>query len=276
VRSDRSRGRERRLATLVLLPLVVLSLTACGGGTVRVGDHAPSTITVLAASSLSKVFPRIAARFSAVSPSRAVRFSFAGTDSLVTQIEQGAPADAFAGASKKYGDQLATEGLVQTPQPFATNALVAIVPASNPVGISRLEDLAKPGVKLVIGAETVPIGSYTRTVLTNLDASLGSSFSEKVLANVVSNEDNVEGVLSKVRLGEADAGFVYVTDAKAAGADVRTVALPEAAQAVAVYPIAVVTKSPHAVLAEAFVRFVLSTEGQHLLRGAGFGPPAAS
>jgi molybdate transport system substrate-binding protein len=271
MRGDRSVGG--RVPTLVLLPVVVLSLAACGGETVRVGDHAPSTITVLAASSLSTVFPRIAARFSAVNPSRAVRFSFAGTDSLVTQIEQGAPADVFAGASKKYGDRLATEGLVQTPQPFATNALVAIVPPSNPAGISALEDLAKPGVKLVIGAETVPVGSYTRTVLKNLDASFGSTFSEKLLANVVSNEDNVEGVLSKVRLGEADAGFVYVTDAKAAGADVRTIALPESAQAVAVYPIAAVTKSSNAVVALAFVRFVLAMEGQRLLRGAGFGPP---
>jgi molybdate transport system substrate-binding protein len=271
MRSDLKLGR---VATLVLLPVVALSLEGCGGRTVGASDHATSPITVLAASSLSKVFPRIAARFSAANPSRSVKFSFAGTDSLVTQIEQGAPADVFAGASKTYGDQLSAEGLVQTPQPFATNALVAIVPPSNPARISTLQDLSKPGVKLVIGAETVPIGSYTRTVLKDLNASLGSAFSEKVLANVVSNEDNVEGVLSKVRLGEADAGFVYVTDAKAAGTDVRTIALPEAAQAVAVYPIALVTKSPNSALAGAFVRFVLSPDGQLLLRGSGFGPPA--
>jgi molybdate transport system substrate-binding protein len=255
--------------------VVALSLDACGGGTGRAADHATPPVTVLAAYSLSKVFPQIAARFSAAGSTRAVRFSFAGTDSLVTQIEQGAPADVFAGASTKYGDQLATEGLVRTPQPFATNALVAIVPASNPARISALEDLAKPGVKLVIGAQTVPVGSYTRTVLKNLDASLGPAFSEKVLANVVSDEDNVEGVLSKVRLGEADAGFVYVTDAKAAGADVRTITLPQAAQAVAVYPIAVISKSSNAALAGVFVRFVLSPDGQILLREAGFGPPAA-
>jgi molybdate transport system substrate-binding protein len=254
---------------------VVLSLAACGGETVRVGDHAPSTITVLAASSLSKVFPQIATRFSATNPSRTVRFSFAGTDSLVTQIEQGAPADVFAGASKKYGDQLFGEGFIRTPQSFATNALVLILPSSNPAHIDSLGDLTRPGIKLVIGAQSVPVGSYTRTVLQNLCASLGARYSDEVLANVVSNEDNVEGVLSKVRLGEADAGFVYVTDARAAGADVKTFALPEAAQAVAVYPIAVLTRSPNAASAAAFVMLVLSPEGRLLLRGAGFGPPAA-
>jgi molybdate transport system substrate-binding protein len=233
-------------------------------------------LTVLAAASLSHVFPKIAAGFSRAHPEARVRFSFAGTDALVLQIEQGSPADLFAGASPRYGNQLAGENLVEPPKAFATNRLVLILPSFNPAGIGSPEDLARPGIKLVIGADTVPIGSYTRKVLANLDDLYGPSFSRNVLANVVSDEDNVEGVLTKVRLGEADAGFVYVTDAMAAGDGVRSLQLPEQAQAVATYPIAVVRASAHRALARLFETFVLGLEGQQALGEAGFGPPSAS
>jgi molybdate transport system substrate-binding protein len=128
---------------------------------------------------------------------------------------------------------------------------------------------------LVVGAETVPVGAYTRKVLANLDGVFGRGYATKVLANVVSNEDNVEGVLTKVRLGEADAGFVYVTDAGNAGSDVKVMALPPAAQAVATYPIAVLSRSGQRTLAAEFVGFVLGSEGQRILAEAGFGPAAA-
>jgi molybdate transport system substrate-binding protein len=273
--SARAKARGRPLAFLVLVPAVVV-FAACGGNPSKTtGSGGRTTITVLAAASLRAVFADAAERFSTRNPGVDVRFSFAGTDALVTQIEQGAPADVFAGASMKYADRLASDGLIKTAKSFATNSLVIIVPASNLAHVSSPADLARPGIKLVIAAETVPVGSYTRTELKNLDASLGPGFSERVLANVVSNEDSVDGVVSKVRLGEADAGFVYVTDARSAGADVMAIELPESAQAVATYPIAVLKGSAHALQAAAFVVFILSSDGQALLRQAGFAPPPA-
>jgi molybdate transport system substrate-binding protein len=266
-------GRPARVpAALGLVVLFAVGSSACGqtaSGT-RGGS---ATLTVLAAASLNRVFPRIASAFSKSRPGVTVRFSFAGTDALVAQIEQGSPGDVFAGASAKYGDQLSGEGLVEVPRPFATNRLVLIVPPANPAKISSPGDLARAGVKLVIGAETVPVGTYSRKALENLDDLYGPSYSEAVLANVVSNEDNVEGVLTKVRLGEADAGLVYVTDSKAVGAAVRAIQLPDDTEAVATYPIAVVRLSPNRRLAAQFESFVLGPTGLRFLADAGFGPP---
>ena len=261
--------RSRRLVVGVIL--VGLAAVGCNASA---NSASHMTLTVLAASSLKNVFPTIGDQFTAAHPDVGVSFSFAGTDALTAQIEQGAPADVFAGASKKYGDELSSKGLIDAFSPFCTNSLVLVVPPSNPAGIQTLTDLTKPGLKLVIGSETVPVGAYTRTVLTNLNAVYGSGFSDQVLANVVSNEDNVEGVLTKVESGEADAGFVYVTDSKAAGSAVATIVLPAGAQAVATYPIGVVKSSAHAADAQAFVAFVLGPTGQGLLADAGFGPPA--
>jgi molybdate transport system substrate-binding protein len=269
------RGRVRLIVALLA---GVVTLAACGskGETLQPpsSSSAPAkTLTVLAASSLSKVFPEIGDAFTASNPGVTFKFEFAGTDALTAQIEQGAPADVFAGASTKYGDQLSGEGLIASTRPFATNRLVLILPANDPAGIASLQDLTKPGIKLVIGAETVPVGAYTRKVLTNLDALYGTGYSDEVLANVVSNEDSVSTVVSKVQLGEADAGFVYVTDALAAGAAVKTIELPAEAQAVATYPIAAVKASKDAADAARFVDLVLSPAAQALLKQAGFGPP---
>jgi molybdate transport system substrate-binding protein len=266
----------RAKQTVVALSVAWLLAGSVACGASSAAESHTTTLTVLAAASLSHVFPTVAAAFTRAHPDTRVRFSFAGTDALVLQIEEGTPADLFAGASARYGDQLAGEDLVERPKPFATNRLVLIVPSSNPAGVGSPQDLSRPGIKLVVGANTVPIGSYTRKVLTNLDGLYGPSFSKAVLANVVSNEYNVEGVLTKVRLGEADAGFVYVTDAKAAGDSVRSLPLPEQAQAVATYPIAVARASPHRALARQFESFVLGPDGQRALAAAGFGPPAAT
>ena len=266
--------RVWRRPWVALAALVVLGSGSCGGAASGSGAGT-TTLTVLAAASLSRVFPKIATEFTKVYPDVKVRFSFAGTDALVVQIEQGSPGDVFAGASSKYGDQLFNDGLVDPPRTFATNRLVLILPPANPAGIASPRDLARPGIKLVVGAETVPVGTYTRKVLANLDELYGPSYSASVLANIVSNEDNVEGVLTKVRLGEADAGFVYITDARAAGDAVRAEQLPAEAQAIASYPIAVIRSRPHPGLARGFERFVLSGEGQRILAEAGFGPPTA-
>ena len=141
-----------------------------------------------------------------------------------------------------------------------------IVPADNPAGIESVEDLMADGVKLVVGAEGVPIGDYTRTVLENMGMT-------DVLENVVSNEEDVKGVVGKITSGAADAGFVYVTDATAAGDDVEAIELPEEAQAVVQYPIAVVADSENAEAAQEFVDLVLGEDGQEALADAGFGPP---
>jgi molybdate transport system substrate-binding protein len=253
-------------ATLVTVVLA----GACGGSKSAAGSV---RLTVLAAASLNVVFPEIGDAFTAQHPEAAFDFSFAGTDQLAAQIEQGAPADVFAGASTKYSDQLLAKGLIDAYATFCTNRLVLITPASNPAGVSSLQDLSTKSYKLVIGSETVPIGSYTRTVLSNLDAVYGPGYSDAVLGNVVSNEDSATSILTKVQSGEADAGFVYVTDATSAGSDVTSIPLPDEAKATATYPIAVVKASWEATM---FVEFVQSDAGQQLLQAAGFGPPPST
>jgi molybdate transport system substrate-binding protein len=267
------------LAAATLAFVAVAVTTGCGSSS-SAGSSAgsgtstsPAKLTVFAAASLTKVFPQIAADFQKTHAGARFAFDFAGTDTLTAQIEQGAPADVFAGASTRYGVELSGKGLIDVPQPFATNRLVVIVPAANPAHIAALGDLAKPGVKLVVGDPTVPIGTYTRTVLANLNATLGAGYSAKVLKNVVSNALQVTSVVSSVELGEADAGFVYVTDARSAADKVRRIALPAAAQATATYPIAAVKDSGNAALAQQFATFVLGADAQALLRQAGFGPP---
>ena len=259
------------------IPILVLSLALAGcSSNSSASQTAQTKLTVLAAASLTNVFPKIGALFAKSHPGDTFSFSFAGTDQLAAQIQQGAPADVFAGASTKYGDELASGHQIDPYKIFATNRLVLIVPASNPGGITSLKDLATKPVKLVVGAEAVPIGTYTRTVLSNLDSAYGSGYSTKVLSHVVSNEQDVTSIVAKVQSGEADAGFVYVTDAKSAGSKVKAFALPASAQAVASYPIAAVSASTHKTVAQEFAAFVLTPPAQLLLKEAGFGPPPAA
>jgi len=239
----------------LLIAFALVALAGCGGtnGGGDSNDHA----TVFAAASLTEVFPQI---------DPAATYNFAGSDDLATQITEGAPADVFAAASTKYPDQLYADGLVDKPEVFATNKLVLIVPKDNPANIQSVDDLRNPDVKLVIGAEGVPIGDYTRTVLENMGAS-------EVLDQVVSEEDDVKGVVGKVSLGEADAGFVYVTDVKPVESKVTAIELPDEAQAEVQYEIAVVKNAPHHDAAHAFVEQVVGDAGQAKLQAAGFGPP---
>jgi molybdate transport system substrate-binding protein len=243
----------RRLAAL--LALAVLGLSCGGGGGEGAGDL--EGLTVFAAASLTEVFQELAPD---------VTFNFAGSDELAAQIREGAPADVYAAASPRYPDELYDEGLLEEPRVFATNRLVLIVPADNPARIESVDDLAAGGVQLVVGAEGVPVGDYARTVLDNLGRT-------DVLENVVSNEADVKGVVGKITSGTADAGFVYVTDATAAGDEVGTIELPEDAQAVVAYPIAVVAGSEEAEAAQAFVDLVLGEAGRKALADVGFGTP---
>lgn len=249
------------MTRLCLLLAAVALLAACGdqsgGGASSQSSSAAAPVTVFAAASLTEVFPTI---------DPAGKYNFAGSDDLATQIQEGSPADVYAAASPKYPAQLHDAGLVDKPRTFASNKLVLIVPKDNPAGIKSVDDLRKKGVKLVIGAEGVPVGDYTRTVLENMRAT-------DVLDNVVSEEDDVKGVVSKVSLGEADAGFVYITDVKPVENDVTAIDLPEDAQARVEYQIAVVedTKNPQG--AQKFIALVLGKKGQEALASAGFGPP---
>ena len=214
-------------------------------------------LRVFAAASLTEVLPIVDGR---------PRYDFAGSDRLAFQIQQGAPADVFAGASPKYPELLYRQGLVQKPIPFATNTLVLIVPRSNPAGVHSVFDLVKPGVKVVIGDAGVPVGSYTRTVLGNL------GISAAVLKNVVSQETDVKGVVGKVVLGQADAGFVYATDVRPVLGKVGVVRLRESAQPHVVYEVAVVKSAAHLQAAYAFVTRLIRPQAQRALVRYGFGP----
>ena len=268
-----TRGHHTLSTAVILLAAATLAMLAGCGSSVTSSGSGSTRLTVFAAASLNKVFPQIAAAFQKSDPGVRFTFNLAGTDTLRTQIEQGAPADVFAGASAKYGDELSGKGLIDTPQVFATNKLVLVVPAANPAHITSLQDLTKPGVKLVVGDSTVPIGAYTRNVLANLDTLYGSGYSKKVLKNVVSEALDVTSILTSVSLGEADAGFVYVTDARSASGKVRSIDLPPQAQAVASYPIAVVEGAGNAAVGQEFTSFVIGAKAQAILRAAGFGPP---
>jgi molybdate transport system substrate-binding protein len=268
----------------ILVPILLLSilLTACGAAPVpalsaqaltTAPASIPSALTVFAAASLIDAFTEIGAAFEAANPGINVTFNFAGSQALRTQIEEGAPVDVFASASGKEMDALVTGRLVaqDVPQNFLTNKLVVILPADNPAALTKLEDIANPGVKLVLAAEEVPVGKYARQALDLMGASFGTGFKDKVLANIVSNEDNVKQVVAKIQLGEADAGIVYISDAIAAP-DLKSIEIPEDLNVIAKYPIAPLTKSANTDLAAKFTEFILSTEGQTILQKWGFSP----
>jgi molybdate transport system substrate-binding protein len=233
---------------------------------------APRTITVFAAASLTGSFGEIGKAFEAANPGVTVAFNFAGTQALATQLTQGAKADVFASANHTYMDNMVTANLVAAGyKDFVTNVLEVILPANNPANVQTLQDLAKPGLKLVLEDKSVPAGAYSLTILDNLskDPTYGADFKTKVLANVVSNETDVKQVVAKVQLGEADAGIVYITDAIAAPT-LKTIVIPTNYNVVAKYPIAALTNAPQPDLAAAFVAYVLSPDGQAIMKKWGF------
>lgn len=234
------------------------------------------TLTVLAAASLTESFTEIGTAFESLHPGVAVSFNFAGSQQLAQQLDQGAPADVFASASAKYMQQEVDSGRViaDAAQVFARNRLVVIVPTDS--WITVLQDLNKAGLKIVLADKSVPVGGYTLTFLDNADKSsdFHPGYKDRVLANVVSYEDNVKAVAAKVALGEADAGIVYSTDLTPdIRGKVRVVAIPDELNVIATYPIAVIADSTNPALAQAFVDFVLSAEGQAILAQYGFLPP---
>jgi molybdate transport system substrate-binding protein len=272
-------AREVRVGTPERLVIRVLSaaLLAFAGATAATaatpaGRDEP--LMVFAAASLTDAFAEAAD--SLAREGIAVRFSFAGSQQLALQLEQGARADVFASADARAMQKVRDAGRVDgEPRAFAYNRLAAIVPAANPARITRLEQLGRPGVKLVIGADAVPVGHYAREVLTKLarEPGYGADFARRALANVVSEEENVRGVVAKVALGEADAGIVYRSDVTAAVAKrVRVIEIPASANVTASYPVAVLRDAAHPKPAAAFVAYLRSAAGQRLLARHGFVP----
>jgi len=233
---------------------------------------AGATLTVFAAASLRDAFGTLGATFERDHPGVKVSFNFAGSQELRTQLEQGAPADVFASADTRHMDSARSAGLVDPAAFFATNAPVIVVPADNPGKVQRLGDLARVK-RLVIGAPEVPIGNYTLQILDRARSLEGNDFPERVRTRVVSRELNVRQVLTKVTLGEADAGVVYRTDARSAGDKVRVVEIPREVNVLADYPIATVAGALQPELARAWVALVRGSVGQAALAQAGFGPP---
>lgn len=255
--------------------LLLIYLGACAAP--RAGDPAV-TLNVLAAASLSEAFQEIAPAFEAAHPGVTVRFNFAGSQQLARQLAGGAPADVFASANQKQMDVAIEAGRVteDAPVPFAQNRLVVILPAENPARVASLANLTKPGIKIILAAKEVPAGQYALDFLTKADTdpALGNGFSTRVLENVVSYEENVKAVLTKVSLGEADAGIVYTSDAASAGKKIIQVEIPDAVNIIAKYPIAVVKDSAHGDLAKAFIEWLRTSQGQAVLEKYGFLPVA--
>ena len=259
------------------LPVVVASLSllfaACGsgddggasGGTDATAER--TELTVSGASSLTDAFGEIGTGFEGRNPGVAVTFNFGPSDGLATQINDGAPVDVFASASPTWMDAVQDDGPgVSNRADFATNRLTIVVPTDNPAGIEDIDDLTEDGVQLVIAAEGVPAGDYAREVFEN------AGIAGAVMANVVSNAEDVRGVVTSVASGEADAGIVYVTDVTRDVADqVTQIEIPDDINVIATYPIAVVDDTQEADLASSFVDYVLGP-GQQTLAEYGFLP----
>jgi molybdate transport system substrate-binding protein len=263
-----------------LVALAALLFTGCGKEPATVTGPPKTTISVFAAASLTEAFTEIGKRFESANPDAGVEFNFAGSQQLRAQIESGAQADVFASANEKEMDTAKGESLVkaETIHDFARNRLIVIYPKDNPGKIAGLKDLANPGVKIDIADASVPVGKYTLQMVDQLakDPAFGPEFKKYFLANVVSREENVKSVLTKIRLGEADAGVVYVTDVTPdAAQDVASLDVADRFNQIAHYPIAVVASAPHADLAAKFEDFVLSKEGQDILREHNFLGPEA-
>lgn len=253
----------KRISAAVVAASLALAAAGCGD----TGDDGSSsgggskTLTVFAAASLTETFTAIGKSFESAHPGVKVKFSFGGSDSLAQGITQGAPVDVFASASPATMKTVTDAGDADgKPQTFTRNRLVIAVPADNPGKVAKLQDLSRSGLKVVLCAPQVPCGAAAKKAL----AAAG------VTVKPASQEKDVKAVLTKVTLGEADAGLVYRTDAKAAGAKVKAIEFPAAAKAINDYPIVEVKKAPQDALAKQFIQYVLGEQGESVLTRAGF------
>ncbi|GGT92418.1 molybdate ABC transporter substrate-binding protein [Streptomyces lateritius] len=266
------RALTRRRAAAALTAALLVPLAACGSDDAQedTGKTGPSgsassaagaELTVLAAASLTDVFKTAGAAYEKAHPGTEITFSFAGSQELVAQVAQGSPADALVTADTRSMDKV--EADTGTPTVIARNRLVIATGEGNPHKVDELKDLADTELKVVLAAPEVPVGKYSQKIL---DA-------QKITVKPVSQEPNVRAVLSKVELGEADAGLVYKTDAESAKDKVDAVEIPDEQNAIAAYPAATLKQSKNAEAAAAFVAWLSSPEAQKILRGAGFQRP---
>lgn len=270
------------VVALRMLPVMLLAILLAGC------PQLPSTLSlppqsapsrtelfVFAASSLTDAFDEIAVAFETANPGVDVVINYGSSSALAAQILEGSVVDVFASANARQIQNVAEQGLITVPPLiFATNQLMVIVPADNPAVITTLEDLARPGVKLILAVPGVPIRDYTDQMIAALDADsqIAAGYAEAVYANLVSEEENVRQVVAKIALGEADAGIVYTSDVTPdLIGQVLEIPVPAAYNVVATYPMAPLVDAPHPLLAQAFVDFVTSGAGQTILQRWGFG-----
>ncbi len=262
--------RPSRFRATALAPIAIaaLLLAGCASATPSstpratvTKDPLSGTVTVLAAASLTETFDSLAASFEKLHPNVTITSSYGGSGALAQQIVAGAPVDVFASAADAPMKVVTDAGLATNPTAFATNVLQLVVPTGNPAGVKTIADLANPSVKVILCDVTVPCGSAAQTLLTKVG----------VTVKPVSLETDVKQVLSKIELDEADAGLVYVTDAKTAAGKVQTIDVPEAKTVINDYPIVTLTKSANPKAAQAFVDYITGPVGRKALRDAGFG-----
>jgi molybdate transport system substrate-binding protein len=270
---------KRIALSTCILSLVMIAALLFAGCTDSglVGETPPTTLTVFCAASLTGAFTDIAQAYEDKNPDVKIDLVFDGTQALRTQIEQGASPDIFVSANTKHMDALKAAGFMenQTVFFFLENGMAVIIPAENSAGITRLSDLAKPGVKLVIGTKDVPFGSYTRQVLDKMaaDPRYGQEYKDAVMANVISEETAVSSVVPKLMLGEADAAFVYKSDVQPGDRDkVIQIEIPEEYNVVARYPLGILAESDQVGASEEFIGHVTGPEGNAILVKYGFDP----
>lgn len=262
--------------------LLCLFLAACSNGTSSsetAVSPSDSQLIIFSAASLTEAFTALGGAFEAQQPGVEVVLNFAGSQQLAQQLSQGAPADLFASANERQMTAVIDSGRIEggSQQIFATNRLVIVYPADNPANLQSLTDLAQPDLRLILAAPEVPVGQYAQEFLdkTAVDPAYGPAYTESVRSNIVSFEENVRAVLSKVLLGEADGGIVYQSDLNSVTAhSLGQLAIPDDLNVIATYPIAPINDSERSALAAAFLEFVLSPAGQAILAGYGFSPPA--
>lgn len=270
-----------RLHRRILFVFLLAMLGGCGRAATPAQPASPAgatTLTVFAAASLSDAFKQIGSNFERANPDVRITFNFAGSQQLAAQLGQGAPADVFASANDAQMNTVITAQRVDrtAARVFAQNRLVVVSSPSSRVAITRLQDLATPGVKIVLAAKAVPVGQYALDFLEKAihDPAYGSDYKANVLNNVVSYEENVRSVLNKVALGEADAGIVYTSDVVAnSNAVVQRLDIPTELNVLASYPIAPISDSPRAAVAQAFIDYLFANDSQLILTRYGFRVP---
>jgi molybdate transport system substrate-binding protein len=274
--------KVRSLALLLLLGVIVLA--GCGGsrsaggngGSGGGGGEHGGTLTILAASSLTDAFGELGKTFEQQNPGTTVQTSFGASSDLLAQIQQGALADVFASAAEEEMDTAVKDDLVSgKPRDFVNNREVVMVPKDNPANIQSLEDLSKPGTKLVLAEEGVPVADYAVEILDKADKEYGSGFKKEVLSNVVSREADVRASVNRVVTGDADATFGYASDYTPDIRDkVKVIRIPPNLNIIATYPIATLKDAKEPDLAKKWVDLVTSSEGQQVLKKWGFEPAA--